>query len=149
MRLWSLHPRYLDAKGLVALWREALLAQKVLSGDSKGYRSHPQLIRFRRQADPLAAIAAYLRDVRQEAERRGYRFDSGKIAVTSGTAKIPVTDGQLKYELDQLKSRLRLRDPNAYLRIESLSEAEPHPLFRIISGDVEEWEMAGRQHRSG
>jgi len=31
MRLWSLHPRYLDAKGLVALWREGLLAQKVLA----------------------------------------------------------------------------------------------------------------------
>ncbi len=149
MRLWSLHPCYLDAKGLVALWREALLAQKVLSGDSKGYRSHPQLIRFRRQADPLAAIAAYLRGVRQEAERRGYRFDSGKIAGISGAAKIPVTDGQLKYELDQLKFRLRSRDPDAYRGIESLSEPEPHPLFRIISGDIEEWEVAGRLHRPG
>ena len=27
MRLWTLHPKYLDAAGLVALWREALLAQ--------------------------------------------------------------------------------------------------------------------------
>ncbi len=149
MRLWSLHPRYLDAKGLVALWREALLAQKVLSGNSKGYRGHPQLIRFRQQADPLAAIAAYLRGVWWEAERRRYRFDSGKIAGTSGPESIPVTDGQLKYELDQLKSRLRSRDPDAYRRIESLSEAEPHPLFRVISGDIEEWEIAGRLHRPG
>lgn len=23
MRLWSSHPKYLDAKGIVALWREA------------------------------------------------------------------------------------------------------------------------------
>jgi hypothetical protein len=32
MRLWSLHPEYLDANGLVALWREALLAQAFLQG---------------------------------------------------------------------------------------------------------------------
>lgn len=32
MRLWSLHPSYLDAVGLVALWREGLLARKVLQG---------------------------------------------------------------------------------------------------------------------
>jgi len=25
MRLWTLHPKYLDARGLVALWREGLL----------------------------------------------------------------------------------------------------------------------------
>ena len=52
MRLWTLHPRYLDARGLVALWREALLAQKVLRGKTRGYRAHPQLQRFREQADP-------------------------------------------------------------------------------------------------
>ena len=80
MRLWSLHPRHLDAKGLVALWREALLAQKVLAGLTRGYRNHPQLERFKRQADPLAAIAAYLSAVQQEATRRGYHFDAGKIA---------------------------------------------------------------------
>ncbi|WP_368086417.1 pyrimidine dimer DNA glycosylase/endonuclease V [Nitrosomonas sp. Nm34] len=26
MRLWSIHPKYLDAKGLLALWREGLQA---------------------------------------------------------------------------------------------------------------------------
>lgn len=37
MRLWSIHPRYLDTKGLVALWRETLLlAQAVLFGNTKG-----------------------------------------------------------------------------------------------------------------
>jgi hypothetical protein len=30
MRIWSLHPKYLDSKGLVALWRESLLAKNVL-----------------------------------------------------------------------------------------------------------------------
>jgi hypothetical protein len=32
MRLWTLHPQYLDPRGLVALWRVALLAQQVLLG---------------------------------------------------------------------------------------------------------------------
>ena len=30
MRLWSIAFHYLDAKGLVALWRETLLAQEPL-----------------------------------------------------------------------------------------------------------------------
>ena len=48
MRLWSLHPKYLDIKGLVACWREGLLARKVLLDQTKGYKNHPQLIRFNR-----------------------------------------------------------------------------------------------------
>lgn len=46
MRIWSVHPSLLDAKGLVACWRETLLAQKVLQGLTKGYKNHPQLDRF-------------------------------------------------------------------------------------------------------
>src|SRR5690606_6899395 len=42
MRLWSLHPRYLDRQGLLALWREALLARAVLRGETRGYTLHPQ-----------------------------------------------------------------------------------------------------------
>jgi len=43
MRIWSLHPKYLDSKGMVALWREALLAKQVLLNKTKGYKNHPQL----------------------------------------------------------------------------------------------------------
>jgi len=95
MRLWSLHPCYLDAKGLVALWREGLLVQKVLAGGMKGYRHHPQLQRFRGQPDPLGAIAAYLREVRREAGRRGYRFDATRIGDVAFDARMTVTRGQL------------------------------------------------------
>ncbi len=49
MRLWSLHPKYLDRQGLLAVWREGLLAQKVLQGKTKGYKNHPQLKRFQQQ----------------------------------------------------------------------------------------------------
>ena len=27
MRIWTLHPEYLDGRGLTALWRETLLAR--------------------------------------------------------------------------------------------------------------------------
>ena len=91
MRLWTLHPRCLDAKGLVALWREALLAQKVLLGGTRGYRNHPQLARFREQPDPVAAIGAYLLAAWEEATARGYRFDGSKIAVPGPAALIPAT----------------------------------------------------------
>ena len=139
MRLWSLHPRYLDAKGLVALWREGLLAQKVLAGLTRGYRNHPQLDRFKQQADPLAAIAAYLTYVQQEATRRGYNFDASKIALHGQVARIRVNDGQLAYELEHLKAKLSLRDPAALDRLPA--KPEVHPLFKVVSGGIEDWEV--------
>ena len=84
MRLWTLHPRHLDAAGLVALWREALLAQAVLLGRTRGYTRHPQLERFRTAADPVAAIAGYLRVVADEAKARGYAFNAARIVSASG-----------------------------------------------------------------
>ena len=71
MRIWSLHPRYLDRQGLTACWREGLLAQAVLAGRTRGYRQHSQLERFRTQPDPVAAVGAYLEAVAREAADRG------------------------------------------------------------------------------
>lgn len=141
MRLWSLHPGYLDAKGLVALWREALLAQKVLRGGTKGYRNHPQLDRFKRLRNPAGAVALYLRAVHEEAVRRGYSFDGGKIGPCARLKNVPVTSGQLAFELEHLKSKLKLRDPAAYARIERISKPLPHPLFKVVRGGVEGWEI--------
>lgn len=139
MRLWSLHPRHLDAKGLVALRREALLAQKVLAGLTRGYRNHPQLERFKRQSDPQAAIAAYLDEVQREAVRRGYNFDAGKIASHGKVARISVNDGQVVHELQHLRSKLAVRDPAACERLPERPEV--HPLFRVVKGGVEDWEV--------
>ncbi len=141
MRLWSLHPQHLDAKGLVALWREALLAQKVLQGETKGYRHHPQLQRFQAHPQPLAAIASYLREVQREATRRGYRFDASKIAALTTRRKIPVTSGQVEYELAHLRKKLRLRDLAALARLKKSGAPALHPLFREVAGEVEEWEV--------
>jgi len=140
MRLWSLHPRYLDAKGLTALWREGLLARKVLEGKTKGYQNHPQLVRFRLQPNPIAAIDAYLLAVLTEAQQRGYRFDHTKIEPAGVISPIPVTDGQLRYELDHLKEKLRRRDPQRYEVLLALHDPAAHPLFQVVSGNIAEWE---------
>lgn len=140
MRLWTLHPKYLDARGLVALWRETLLAQKVLQGNTNGYRNHPQLIRFREQTDPLKCVATYLRVIQQEAGRRGYNFDPGKIASGGGRRRMKCSSGQLLFEWHHLKSKLKLRDPRKHAEIERLHDPEAHPFFVIVDGDVEAWE---------
>lgn len=141
MRLWSLHPRYLDARGLVALWREALLAQAVLKGETRGYTHHPQLIRFREASSPLEAIAFYLQEVHAEATRRGYRFDAGKIGPFTSVEKIPVTRGQLEYEWSHLLEKLEVRDHAKLLQIRHLTAPQPHPLFRVVAGPVAAWEV--------
>lgn len=141
MRIWSIHPQHLDAKGLVALWREALLAQKVLRGETRGYRSHPQLKRFKTHPDPLAAIAAYLQEVQREAVRRGYNFDASKILRKGKAARMSVTDGQVGYELAHLKAKLKVRDKAAHERLVNAGAPSIHPLFTVVSGGIEDWEV--------
>jgi hypothetical protein len=140
MRIWSLHPKYLDRQGLLACWRETLLAQKVLKGDTKGYQHHPQLARFRTCPDPVAAVATYLEAVAGESERRGYTFIREKIMLARMTDKIRVTHGQIFYEWEHLKSKLARRDPGWLAQIATIEQPEAHPLFEIVDGNVEPWE---------
>lgn len=140
MRLWSLHPRHLDAKGLVALWREGLLAQKALLGRTKGYRSHPQLDRFRECASPVRAIGCYLTEVLTEAELRGYRFDGTKIKKTGRCEKLKVTRGQITFEWEHLLRKLRTRDRKVWTANKALPRPKVNPLFRTVPGGVEDWE---------
>ena len=141
MRLWTLHPKYLDPRGLVALWREALLAQAVLKGQTSGYKHHPQLIRFRNTSSPTDSIACYLRGVFDESCRRGYCFDVVKIGSAGTGESIIATRGQLDYEWMHLKKKLRARAPSCLNRIQTISRPVPHPLFRIVPGKVEECEV--------
>ena len=139
VRLWTVHPRYLDAQGLVALWREALLARAVLRNRTRGYRHHPQLIRFKAARAPRAAINAYLRAVLAEAEARGYAFDRRKIGPTRQIRRIACTTGQLEYEWAHLLRKLKVRNPALYRRWRG-AKPEPHPLFTPVPGPVESWE---------
>jgi Pyrimidine dimer DNA glycosylase len=142
MRLWTLHPKYLDAKGLVALWREALLAQKVLRGETRGYRHHPQLLRFAKTNNPPAALAAYLKAVHEEALQRGYKFNGSKIGRGRFHGKLKETRGQLLYEWRHLKRKLRKRDPKRLRGLMAARLPVSHPLFRIVSGTARGWEKA-------
>ena len=139
MRLWTLHPRHLDTKGLVALWREALLAQAVLRGRTRGYTCHPQLLRFRAHPRPLAAINGYLWHVHQEALARGYAFDRGKVRRPGPVATIPVGAGQVELERRHLLAKLARRDPGGHAAL-LRARCRLHPLFRRVAGGVEGWE---------
>lgn len=140
MRLWSLHPRYLDPQGLVALWREALLAQAVLDGNTRGYRNHPQLERFRAQSAPRSAISSYLQCVHAEAVTRGYNFDRSKIGRGRMQAPVLVTVGQVQHEWHHLLQKLAVRNPVLHEQWRSISAPECHPLFRLQPGPIESWE---------
>jgi hypothetical protein len=142
MRIWSLHPQYLDRQGLLGVWRESLLAQKVLKGGTRGYRAHPQLDRFRGSTDPVTAIATYLHFIAMEGEKRGYNFDRLKIESGRLVEQIPVTSGQILYEWDRLKSKLLHRDPEWLLQFSNLMMPEVHPLFKMIPGGLEPWEKS-------
>jgi hypothetical protein len=140
LRLWSLHPRHLDRRGLVALWREGLLAQAVLRGRTRGYRNHPQLLRFAESASPVATIVSYLEVVRLEALRRGYSFDRSRLArrsVEVGT--LPVSRGQLEFEWRHLLAKVAARDPVWYREIRA-TKPRAHPLLRVRRGPIAEWE---------
>jgi hypothetical protein len=140
VRLWTIHPRYLDAKGLVALWREALLAQKVLAGKTRGYTKHPQLARFRAHPQAPAVIGAYLRHIADEADRRGYNFDRDRIVTTEFRGHVTETRGQLLFEWEHLQRKLRVRAAELCRGFSDIECPKPHPIFRIRAGDVREWE---------
>lgn len=143
MRLWSVHPKYLDAKGLVALWREGLLAQAVLLGNTKGYKNHSQLERFKTSSDPLASISYYLDQVVDEATYgRNYSFDHTKIvSIDKDAPLIKVTRGQLEYEFNHLIEKLKKRDPERIANIPRVfTQEDVHPLFLLVDGEIESWE---------
>jgi hypothetical protein len=130
----------LDRVGLVALWREGLLAQRVLLGRTKGYRFHPQLERFRASKSPVGAISTYLWGVVAEAAARGYTFDTSKIALKKLPISISVTQGQLDFEREHLSRKLRVRDRAEYRKL-AAATLRPHPMLRVIVGGIEPWEV--------
>ena len=139
MRIWSIHPKYLDSKGLIAVWRETLLAKKVLENKTKGYKNHPQLHRFRGN-DSLNCINQYLGELYAEAVRRNYSFDKKKFKKTLRPSSLPVTHGQMDFEIKHLKAKLKKRDLKKWKEIQLITQFEPHPLFTVVPGNVEAWE---------
>ncbi|HTN06938.1 pyrimidine dimer DNA glycosylase/endonuclease V [Agriterribacter sp.] len=141
MRIWSLHPKYLDTKGLLALWRETLLAKCVLEGKTKGYKNHPQLFRFKQMKQPLHAINHYLSEIYKEAALRNYHFDKSKIDDTFQPVTMTVTKGQPEYEKKHLLKKLEVRDRLRFEKLRLIKMVEPALLFREIEGPSEHWEI--------
>lgn len=131
---------YLDAAGLVALWREALLARAVLRGETVGYRHHPQLHRFRECGTPRSAINAYIAAVYAGARARGYRFDSSKMGRVATVQHMLITRAQLKYEWSRLLAKLRHRDAAVYRVNRRVSSPVAHPLCVVVPGPICRWE---------
>jgi hypothetical protein len=141
MRLWSISPKYLDTKGLVALWREALLAKHVLEGKTKGYKNHPQLNRFKNHPFSIEAINFYLSHVFIEASKRGYKFNISKFELFDNVMQLPVTTGQINYEFQHLLKKLQKRDLNKHIEIFTTEKIELLPMFYETEGEIEEWEI--------
>lgn len=154
MRLWSLHPRMLDQKGLGSVWREGLLAKAVLSNKTKGYRHHPQLERFKKHPAPVLAVCSYLVNVWNEAHSRGYNYDFSKTGIMSPIPvdRIPVTKGQVQYEIQFLLKKMRKRDRQMYNIIhkevnaaEFSMERAVAPMFFVVDGEIESWEKVPKK----
>jgi hypothetical protein len=140
MRIWSIHPKYLDRQGLLAVWRETLLAKKVLENKTKGYKNHPQLIRFKNSKSPAKSIDAYLEEIWFEAKKRGYFFNKEKFKKSNEKIFLEVTKGQVEYEFKHLLKKLEKRDIVKFKKIKYIEEIKTHPLFKIVQGEVEKWE---------
>ncbi len=140
MRLWSLDPKYLDRQGLLAVWREGLLAKKVLAGRTKGYKNHPQLLRFKAGQNPQGLINNYLFCILEEAQKRGYHFSEDKVRKSTTKEKIAVTSGQLEYEREHLLKKLKQRSPEDYRTFRQEKNIQSAKLFRTTKGRVADWE---------
>ena len=142
MRIWSIHPKYLDAKGLVALWRETLLAKRVLEGKTQGYINHPQLQRFKQCSETLGAINKYLSVIYEESQKRKYKFDKEKIDWSyNRSLLIAVSSGQVEYEYQHLIKKLKIREPKMLENLPANADLETHPLFYKVPGGIESWEI--------
>lgn len=135
MRIWSIHPKYLDAKRLTAVWRETLLARAVLENKTQAYKNHSQLTRFKKQKNPKILINSYLYHIHQESIKRNYNFNKKLLKNSFTKKKIKVTIGQIKYELLHLKRKLK--NPE---HLKKIKIPEVNPIFKVTKGCIESWE---------
>lgn len=140
MRLWSLHPRHLDARGLVARWREGLLARAVLRGATRGYRRHPQRERFSARWDPVAVVDCDASRVVGESRQRGYAFDASKITYSKWLhGSVPFTAGQIEHEWAHLLGKRKARDPFRW-RAPRRRQPTHDGCLHVVPGPIADWE---------
>lgn len=158
MRLWTIHPSFLDQKGLCGLWRETLVGLKALEkGPGAPWYNHPQLARFKVYPNGLAMLAEYAEHVLDEGHKRGYNFNTAllepylELYEMNFDGCIMVTKGQFDYEVEHFIRKLASRDEMRYqLYMEKMGPRSlyqpkievfvPNPVFRIVDGPIEVWE---------
>ena len=143
MRIWSLHPQYLDQKGLGGQWEEGIIAQNTLFFQEGKYLNYPVLHRVKAHQEPVAWIGMYLNEILKEANvNRGYNYNDQLIKQLKPTLPMPVTRGQLYYEWTLLQGRLQKRDPVKMSLNDGvdINNIKANPMFYVIDGDIEDWE---------
>jgi hypothetical protein len=141
MRIWSLHPKYLDSKGAVAMWREGLLARKVLLGQTKGYTNHPQLNRFKSSSKPIALLDNILFELADYFNNTyNFKFDMNKIECNEIVDPLTVSICQLNYEFWHLQNKLFLRSRHQFFKNLNDSQIQPNQIFNIVGGPIADWE---------
>lgn len=132
MRLWSIHPKYLDKHALIALWREGLLAQKALSGKGLVDEANVQLVRFKKSANPVRAIGSYLSFVASEGAKQGCKLNHERILQPNFEAKFMTTDvAQMELEVEQLKARMKTRNKDKFKLLTDVHKFEANPVFTL------------------
>ena len=128
MRLWLIHPKYLDSIGLVALWRESLLAKKVLEGKTKGYKKHPELNKFKGK-NQIKLINSFLLEIFKESEKRGYSFNKNKIGNELTKQKKMIPKKEIEFEFQHLKNKLKKRNLKKLIELAKIKKIELNPIF--------------------
>jgi hypothetical protein len=116
-------------------------------GKTKGWKNHPQLIRFKNHNAPIHAIGFYLFIIYNEGCKRGYSYNKSKMfKIVEKVSMINISKEQLAYEFEILKNRVRGRDHTKFLELLEFGKKEsypkPHPLFHVIDGKVALWEKS-------
>lgn len=148
MRLWSIHPKYLDSKRLTAQWREALLCRAVLEGRTKGYKQHPQFLRVKNHVQPHYFINRFLYEIWEESKKRGYDFNKSKLMDDLCTKyqepfePMEVTEDQLEYEFIHLQHKLGEFDKQRVINEQYFKEEgiQSNNIFITIPGPIMEFE---------
>ena len=47
----------------------------------------------------------------------------------------------MEYELDHLLRKLKIRDSARYNELLNIKKPEPNPIFIVVDGDIESWEI--------
>ncbi|OQB09054.1 MAG: hypothetical protein BWY21_00959 [Parcubacteria group bacterium ADurb.Bin216] len=152
MRLWSIHPVYLDDIGLSRCYYEGIGGLKTMLGMQR----HPQLNRFKQSKDPVNNLKYYLihvytESVFREKDYKHFELLEDLCLKSYKPDYIPVSNKQLEFEIRWLVGKMSTeRCYNSHQKIERLMydyqnkniSSLTHHLFNVVDGEIEDWERS-------